>query len=76
MRLENINACHVCGSSNLQPISKVPVPDIFTDEDILRDIVFCLDCETMHYIEDGDISYEFSCKMNSSIGKKIYKENE
>jgi hypothetical protein len=76
MKLENINACHVCGSVNIQPLSKVPVPDFFTNEDILRDIVFCNDCETMHYIEDGTISYEFSCKMNSVIGKKIYKENE
>jgi hypothetical protein len=76
MKLEDIKQCHVCGSYNLVPYPHIPIPDFYTDEDIYRDILLCNDCETSHYIEDGVVSYEFSCKINTQIGKKIYKENE
>ena len=76
-RLEDIKLCHVCSSSSLRPLINVPVPDIFSDEDIYRDVLMCNDCETIHYVDDGLISYEFSCKINESIfDKKIHKLDE
>jgi hypothetical protein len=76
VKLEDIRRCHVCGGYNFTPCSHVPIPDFYTDEDIYRDVLICNDCDTIHYIESGEVSYEFSCKINSNIGKKIYKENE
>lgn len=76
-RLEDIKFCHVCHSSSLFPISNVPVPDIFTDEEIRRDVLMCDDCETLHYIEEGQVSYEFSCKINvPTYDKKIKQIDE
>lgn len=72
MKLTDIKNCHVCNSNNLIPKYNIPVPDMFTDEETKRDVLFCGDCETMHYIEDGGISYEFTTKINQSIfDKKI-----
>jgi len=67
MRLENIKFCHVCNSGNLTPLTNIPVPDVITDEEIIRTVLMCDDCDTMHYIENGQVSYEFSCKINDSI---------
>lgn len=73
-KLESIRNCHVCGGNDLVPMDNVPVPDIFTDEEIRRFVLFCNDCETIHYIDNGIISYEFSCKVNESITKKRNKK--
>jgi hypothetical protein len=47
------------------PMEGVLVTDFYTDEEIRRTVIFCNECETIHYIEDGIISYEFSCKINN-----------
>jgi hypothetical protein len=67
MRLEDIKFCHVCNSSNLTPLLNIPVPDIITDEETIRTVLICDSCDTMHYIEDSQVSYEFSCKVNDSL---------
>ena len=63
-RLEDIKNCHVCGGTDLRPKVNIPIPDLFTDEEICRDVLQCHDCETLHYIDNGIINYEFSCKLN------------
>lgn len=68
-KLTDVKQCHVCYSIKLIPRYNIPIPDILTDEEIRRDVLQCDDCDTLHYIEDGEISYEFSCK----IGKPITK---
>jgi hypothetical protein len=75
-KLENIKNCHVCGGINLTPRLNIPIPDIFTDEEVLRDVLQCDDCDTIFYIDNGVISYEFSCKINEEIGKKKVKNDK
>jgi len=73
-RLEDITNCHVCHSAELIPRTGVMIPDIMTDEDIKRDVLFCVDCETLHYIDGGTLAYEFSYSIgNSSYGPKVRK---
>jgi hypothetical protein len=72
-RIEDITNCHVCGGNNMIPQAGVPIPDIMTDEEVKRDILFCVDCETSHYIDDGTIAYEFSYKIGQTIGEKVRK---
>jgi hypothetical protein len=64
-KLTDIKNCHVCGSIDIMPMEGVLVTDFYTDEEIRRTVIFCNECETIHYIEDGTISYEFSCKINN-----------
>lgn len=73
MKLEDIKTCHVCGSIKLIPRLNIPIPEIMTNEEINRDVLQCDDCDTLHYIEDGGVSYEFSCKVNEYIGKKVIR---
>ena len=72
-KLEDIKNCHVCGSNNLTPLINIPVPEILTDEITMRSVLFCEECESLHYIEDGNISYEFSCTLGKDIGHKVNK---
>ena len=67
MRLEDIKFCHVCNSNNLTPLINIPVPNIITDEEEIRTVLMCNNCDTMHYIEEGQVNYEFSCKANYSL---------
>jgi hypothetical protein len=67
MRLEDIKFCHVCNSSSLTPLLNIPVPDIITDEEVIRTVLMCDSCETMHYIEDGMVNYEFTCRPSESL---------
>jgi hypothetical protein len=69
--LEDVHNCHVCGSVNLVPRYKVPIPDMFTEEEILRSCLQCDECDTLHYIDNGVISYEFSVKLNDQIRKEV-----
>jgi hypothetical protein len=75
-KLTDIKNCHVCSSPRLTPRYGIYVPDIFTDEEIKRNVLQCDDCDTLHYIDNGTISYEFSCKVNQSIFSKQHKVNE
>jgi hypothetical protein len=69
-KLEDITACHVCRGGNLQAIGQYPVEDIMTGESMNRTVLFCHDCETVHYIEYGEISYEFSYKIGQYYPSK------
>jgi hypothetical protein len=72
-KLTDIKSCHVCNGINLIPKYNIPIPDMFTDEDVSTDILFCNDCETMHYISEGIICYEFNIDINKKINKKKLK---
>ena len=77
MKLEQITNCHVCGCNSLTPLLNIPVPDIMTDEEVIRQVLVCNDCDTIHYIEDdGSIAYEFSCRINEEIGRKVDDKQE
>lgn len=67
MRLEDIKACHVCNGINLKAIPRAPVEDLMTDEITYRDVLLCLDCDTVHYIENNSVSYEFSFKIANNV---------
>jgi hypothetical protein len=69
-KLEDINNCHVCGGNNLVPRFKVPILDLYGDEE-LRTVIQCTDCDTLHYIDNGRIEYEFSVTLNESIYKTV-----
>jgi len=70
-KLEDITNCHVCGCNSLTPLLNIPVPDIMDNVDVMRNVLMCNDCDTLHYIDDGMISYEFSCRINEEIGRKV-----
>lgn len=72
-RLEDVTNCHICGSSDLMPMTGIMIEDIMTNEDIKRDVLFCTECETMHYIDAGTLAYEFSYKIGATIGPKVRK---
>ena len=76
MKLTDIKACHVCNGTNLIPKYNIPIPDMFNDEDVLTDILFCNDCETMHYVNEGLILYEFNIKVNKRLNKEKIKEEK
>jgi len=73
MKLEDIKNCHVCGSINLIPRLNIPIAEFFVEEDTLRDVLFCDDCETIHYLSEGILNYEFSCTLDKEIGRKVKK---
>lgn len=75
-KLTDIKNCHVCGGTTLIPKVNIPIIDIFTDEEIYRTVLECHDCETLHYIREGKIEYEFSCKIDNLITDKELKEWE
>jgi hypothetical protein len=72
MKLEDIKFCHVCKGSNLKPIIHTQMDDLMTNTLIYRDILLCLDCDTVHYIDEGAVAYEFLFKIGSK--SKIAKE--
>lgn len=73
MKLDNIKTCHVCKGSNLKTISHVQMDDLLENAMIYRDIILCLDCDTIHYINEGIIEYEFSLKIGEKIKKEVKK---
>jgi hypothetical protein len=76
MILEDIKICHVCHGEKLGILRDILIPDLFTDEEVLRDVVRCYECDTLHYIEDGEVRYEFPItnKIPKNIRKEIEKE--
>ena len=76
-KLTSVKNCHVCGSLDLIPIYQVPIPDLYTDEDVLRNVLKCGECDTLHYIDNyGEVAYEFSVKVNKTIEKLIIKKDK
>ena len=69
-KLEDIKNCHVCGGKKLTPGLRVPISDILTGEEVIREALQCEECDTLHYVCDGIISYEFSCSTNKLIKTK------
>jgi hypothetical protein len=73
MKLEDIKKCSVCNSGNLIPRYNIPIPDMFTEIDIYRDTLQCNDCDTLHYIDEGLVSYEFTAKLGQTLNKKVIR---
>ena len=67
MKLDDIKTCHVCKGSNLKPIEHVQMDDFNTNSLVYRDVLVCLDCDTLHYIDEGEVVYEFSFKINKRL---------
>jgi len=69
--LEKIKNCHVCGGVQMVPRIQIPVPDIMTNEEILRDVLQCEECDTIHYIDDGTVAYEFTYRVGRTVRDQI-----
>lgn len=78
LNLNDIKECHVCHNNNLEILVNVPISNLLTDEETIQNVMKCNDCDTIHYIEEGEIRYEFSCKIYKIIKAKnikhIYEE--
>jgi hypothetical protein len=75
MNIESISSCHVCHGSNLKQTTFI-IEDFF-GETRERLVKMCMDCDTIHYINNGAVYYEFSVKINKSYSpkhKEIYDE--
>lgn len=64
MKIEDITECSVCHDRNL--ISDKLYIEDFYGELSLKDIKTCKECDTIHYIRNGVLLYEFSLKINKS----------
>lgn len=74
MNIDDIVHCHVCHGGNFRLIKDAPIEDMFTEEVEKIDSLLCVDCDTMHYIKDGALNYEFSVKIGAY--NSILKTNE
>lgn len=73
MDINTIKNCHVCHGNNLIT-THFRIEDLFGDGEE-RTVRLCKDCDTIHYIEYGRVSYEFSPSIHKSISKiKIEKD--
>jgi len=52
------HSCIVCKSSKLNPFPNINVSDY--GEPIYKDVLLCLDCETMFYIDNGQLIKRFN----------------
>ena len=59
MELADIKQCRVCHGYNLFK-STLLLQDIISDKYKLTDVILCSDCDTIHYIKDDSIFYEFN----------------
>lgn len=57
--LPNIDKCQQCKSMDLIPLRNVVCEDVMTNKDVTRDIIKCNECECIHYLNSGRLSYEF-----------------
>ena len=67
-KVKDITKCKICFSSNLEYIENFEHEDIVLNDynsntpPVLRidETMVCKDCDTMHYIEDGNEVFEFT----------------
>lgn len=59
MKLEEVKFCKVCMSSNLRLEPLLTIDDVDTDLEKVVTAKVCEDCETIHFIENGNLAYQF-----------------
>lgn len=69
MNIYDIKRCHVCHGDNLIETHLV-IEDLFGNV-FERPVKICKDCDTIHYVHNNSVFYEFSLKVN-----KYYKPKE
>ena len=70
--LEEIKACTSCRGTNLKFIPNYEHEDVelnTTKETVIRtdDVVLCLDCETLYYLEHGYLAKEIPFKIQDKL---------
>lgn len=69
MNIRTVNKCQVCGSTQLiENTCLIEEDSGFYSEKLCR---ICKECDTIHYIDNNMVMYEFSMKVN-----KIYKPSK
>lgn len=68
MDIDNIVECHVCHGNNLIEEHLV-IEDLFGGV-FERSVKTCKDCDTIHYVHNGSVFYEFSLKINRAYKPK------
>ena len=74
--LEEIKTCTSCRGTNLKFILNYEHEDVelnTIDETVMRtdDVVKCVDCDTLYYLENGHITKEYSFNPNPFKDKKL-----
>lgn len=75
MNIESISNCHVCHGDKLHTTHLI-IED-FLGDTRERLVKMCTECDTIHYVNNGVVFYEFSVKINKSYSpqnKAIYNE--
>ena len=70
--------CSCCGSTNLKDVKDFEMEHILTNAPMIRDVSICKECESVHYIENGRLSYEYTpevCKDRSFDASGNYNLN-
>ena len=75
-QLENIKQCTTCFSTHLEYLPSFEHEDIelnTMDETVMRtdDVVKCVDCDTLYYLENGHITKEYSFNPDPFKDKKL-----
>ncbi len=61
--LPEVMTCKRCDSTDLKTELQLPCEDNLTNEEVLRDVVMCLECECIHYINiRNTFCWEFHSK--------------
>lgn len=74
MRIESVNVCHVCHSTNISSLPNAPIEDFYSGDIEYYYAILCQDCGTVHYCKDGLIQYEFSVKITNHYETLFKKE--
>lgn len=68
MTIDNVLSCHVCHGDKL--IMRHFIIEDFLGDTRERLVKMCTECDTIHYINNGVVFYEFSVKINKSYAPK------
>lgn len=69
MELADIKQCRVCHGYDLVKTTLL-LQDVITDKYKLTNVILCSDCDTIHYIKDDSIFYEFNINIISGTVNK------
>lgn len=62
LTIHNVHQCHICNSKNLVSLSDI----YLTNGQFIENANMCKKCQTIHYIDDNVVQYDF---------KFTYKDN-
>ena len=69
MELADIKQCRVCHGYDLVKTTLL-LQDVITDKYKLTNVILCSDCDTIHYIKNDSIFYEFNINIISGTVNK------